>query len=83
MTGNSNPFERKLDARLWLAQEVGRRLRAAREAGGWSQQEVADDVGITRSHIANLEAGRRLLPSLESLYELAASLCVNPKDLLP
>jgi transcriptional regulator with XRE-family HTH domain len=42
-----------------LLRSVGRRIREARAAAGLSQQQVASRVGMTRSSVANLEAGRQ------------------------
>lgn len=78
-----NPFEYRANARRWLSSEVGERIRSAREAGGWTQQEVADETSISRAHLANLESGRGFVPSLDVLYEIAASLNVDAKELLP
>jgi len=42
-----------------LQRRVGARVRAARAAEGLSQEQVAQRVGMARSSIANLEAGRQ------------------------
>lgn len=44
-------------------QALGSLLRTARERCGLTQQAAADLAGISRSHLANLEAGRHT-PSL-------------------
>lgn len=46
-------------------QELGRRLRAAREASRLTQDEVAVKLGLSRSAIAQLELGKRAVTSLE------------------
>ncbi|MEI4272328.1 helix-turn-helix domain-containing protein [Klenkia sp. LSe6-5] len=38
--------------------DVGAFLRRARERQGLSQQELADDLGINRRYVYELEAGR-------------------------
>lgn len=45
--------------------EIGRRLRAARDNHGLTQQEVADEVGIPRTAVVQIEAGNRTVSSLE------------------
>ena len=45
--------------------ELGRRLRAAREARGLSQLVVADALGLPRTAVTQLEAGRRSVSTLE------------------
>jgi transcriptional regulator with XRE-family HTH domain len=42
-----------------LLRQAGIRVRAAREAAGLTQAQVAKRVGLTRSSLANLEAGRQ------------------------
>ena len=39
-------------------------LRALRESRGWTQERAAEEMGITRVHLADLETGRRRI-SLE------------------
>lgn len=51
-------------------EELARRLRAARENAGLTQQEVAEQVGVTRLAIVRIEAGKRAVNSLE-LAEMA------------
>ena len=46
-------------------EELGRRLRAAREACGMTQDEVARDLGVSRSTIAQIELGNRPVTSLD------------------
>jgi Zn-dependent peptidase ImmA (M78 family)/DNA-binding XRE family transcriptional regulator len=50
--------------------ELGRRIRVAREAGGLTQDQVAEHVGIARSAVTQIEAGRRSVSSVE-LVKLA------------
>jgi DNA-binding XRE family transcriptional regulator len=47
-------------------------LRERREALGMTQQHVADGIGLSRSQIANIEAGRGI--SAEALVAYAAVL---------
>lgn len=51
----------------------GEWLRAQREAAGLTQQELADAAIMTRSHIAHIEAGRRV-PSKEDARRLDGAL---------
>lgn len=55
------------------AQELGRRLRVARDAAGITQHAAARQLGLTRGAVAQLEAGQRApnslhLVSLARLY---------------
>lgn len=39
--------------------EVGRLVRQARKARGLRQSDLADRIGLTRTSVVNLEAGRQ------------------------
>ena len=45
--------------------ELASRLRAAREARGLSQQHVAEELGLPRTAITQIEAGNRSVSTLE------------------
>jgi|SRR5579885_478564 Zn-dependent peptidase ImmA (M78 family)/transcriptional regulator with XRE-family HTH domain len=45
--------------------ELGRRLRRAREACGLTQEEVAEQMGISRPTVAQMELGKRAVNSVE------------------
>ena len=48
---------------------VGKKLKSARKEAGFTQQQVADRIGLTRVSITNLEAGRHA-PSLWLLHKM-------------
>jgi transcriptional regulator with XRE-family HTH domain len=56
-----------------MSTAYGNWLRQQREAAGLTQQQLADLALMTRSHIAHIEAGRRL-PSLDDARRLDAAL---------
>ncbi len=60
---------------------LGTRLKAARKAKGWTQQDLADKAGLTPAFLSYLENGTRS-GSLESLLKLAEALNVEPEQLL-
>jgi transcriptional regulator with XRE-family HTH domain len=64
------------------AVEVGQRIRAAREARGWSQGELAARLDRTQTAISYWEAGRRAL-GIDDLVAVAAVLGVSTSTLLP
>lgn len=64
------------------ASQVGAAVRAHRTARGWSMRELARRTGVSQPFITKLERGDQL-PSIPTLYELAAALEVNPSALLP
>lgn len=43
-------------------QEFGKRLAAARMAAGLTQTQFGEQIGLSRSSIANMEAGRQRIP---------------------
>jgi Zn-dependent peptidase ImmA (M78 family)/DNA-binding XRE family transcriptional regulator len=62
-------------------QELGRRIRAAREACRLTQDEVAARLGVARPTIVQIEAGNRTVSSLE-LDRLAYLLGQDIRDFL-
>ena len=66
---SADKFARDLD--------TGRRLKAIREAHGWSQRELAKRAGITNSAISMVEQGQ-VSPSVQSLARILAAF---PMDL--
>src|SRR5574342_274955 len=66
-------------ARFYI--EVGRRIRAARAEAALTQAELAARLGMTRSSIANLEAGRQRIP-LHQFVVIATNLGAEPSHLL-
>ncbi len=62
------------------ATELGRRIRKIRENRGFTQQDLADFLGIPRPAIVQIEAGNRSLDSVE-LMKLSKELGFDPKDL--
>lgn len=55
-------------------------VRATREQRGWSQQELAQRSGLSRTGISAIEAGR-LIPSTAAALALAAAFCCRVEDL--
>ncbi|MGA2085539.1 MAG: helix-turn-helix transcriptional regulator [Terracidiphilus sp.] len=60
----------------------GAMLAAARQKCRVSQEALAEELGLTRTSITNIEKGRQPL-QLHSLYLVAQSLSLDVKDLLP
>jgi transcriptional regulator with XRE-family HTH domain len=60
----------------------GRRVRAARRAAGLTPTGLGGLVGLSRSSIANLEAGRQRVP-IHVIWNLSAALGVPVRDLVP
>ncbi|MGI8587196.1 MAG: helix-turn-helix domain-containing protein [Chloroflexia bacterium] len=62
--------------------KLGERLKALRKARGWTQENLAEVSGLTRSHISRLERGDIELPSRARLLRLADALGTTADDLL-
>ncbi|MET8089477.1 helix-turn-helix transcriptional regulator [Micromonospora sp. NPDC005220] len=74
MTGTSD------DAIDRFYQDVGRRVREARMRAGVTQAALALRASMTRSSIANIEAGRQRI-AVHVLVLVAGALDVDPKEL--
>jgi len=61
--------------------QMGRRLKALREAQGLSRQALAELAGISRESVRLLEAGR-FDPTLGMLTKLARALKTTLPDLM-
>ena len=57
---------------VWIAGELGRRLRKARLAAGWTQEELAERSGISLSSLKRLESQGK--GTIDRLLQVAASL---------
>lgn len=60
---------------------LGLRIKTMRKARGFTQQKLAEMVGVSRTYIQTLESNRRL-PSMKLLQNLARALDVNLSDLV-
>lgn len=55
------------------ARELGIKIRGLRRAGGWTLEDLARSIGLSKSAISQIENGRTE-PSLQTLRRLAAAL---------
>lgn len=67
---------------LQVYQAVGERIRAERKKLKITQDELASQVGLTRTSITNLEKGKQKL-LLHTLVQIADYLGTSPARLLP
>ena len=74
-----SPRERSRDQAI--AASFGRRVRAARQAAGLSQEALAEAAGLHPTFISNVERGYRV-PSVPTLLRLANGLKIDPGDLV-
>lgn len=62
--------------------EIARRIRMVREARGLSQATLATRLGISRTSMVNIEAGRQQSP-VDRLYAIALVLNCDIDVLMP
>ena len=61
--------------------EIGQRIRKFRKAQGLSQEQLAEQIGISTTHMSHIETGNTKL-SLPVLVDIAATLHTTTDDLL-
>lgn len=61
---------------------TGQRIRAAREAKGWKQRQLAAALACAESYVCILETGVVANPGSEIITAIAQALGVTPNDLL-
>ena len=62
--------------------ELGLTISYYRKLKGLTQLQLANAVGLSRTHISNIEAPRiKTSLSLESLFDIADALDIQPRDL--
>lgn len=65
-----------------LYRRIGEQIREWRTKAKLTQGQLADAVGVLRTSITNIEAGRQKAP-LHVLYEICTVLGVEMTDILP
>ena len=60
---------------------IGQRIRKFRKAHSFSQEELAEKIGISTTHMSHIETGNTKL-SLAVLVKIALALEVNTDDIL-
>ncbi|MCB0402454.1 MAG: helix-turn-helix domain-containing protein [Flavobacteriales bacterium] len=79
----------KLDGEI--VEEIGEKLRVLRKNKKYSQQQLAEIIGVSRKHISDIEAGRgttllifvKLLKEFhkaDKLLEILSGSSISPKD---
>lgn len=70
------------EKRLRQFRELGLTISYYRRLKGLTQTQLADLVGLSRTHISNIEAPKvRTSLSLDSLFDIADALDVQVKEL--
>lgn len=66
----------------FLYKKIGERIRDRRTKAKLTQGQLADAIGVLRTSITNIEAGRQKAP-LHVLYELCTVLGAEMTEILP
>ena len=77
---NQYAFSVKQQSIEAVYKELGGRIVTARKAKNMSQEQLATDSGIDRSHMGFIEQGRRK-PTLSTLHKIAKSLVISLEQL--
>lgn len=64
-----------------FAAEFGARVRARRTQLGWTQEQLAEGVGLHFTYVGSVERGERNI-SLKNIIRLASALGVDPGSLV-
>ncbi|MDB5715669.1 MAG: transcriptional regulator [Sphingomonadales bacterium] len=64
-----------------IRSRLGKNVRRLREAKGWSQEAFADEAGIHRTYVSDIERGARN-PTILVVERLAVPLGVKAGSLL-
>jgi len=65
-----------------VKRDLGTVIRKLRTKRKWTQEQLAERAGLTRSYITLMESGKRGNPSLPAVKALAKALGVSVGDLL-
>ena len=61
---------------------IGKRIRRFRRNTGLTQEQLADRIHISTTHVGLVEVGRRRM-SLKTMQKVAKALGVKVRDLIP
>lgn len=65
-----------------LAIYIGEKIRIYRKQKGWTQQELGEEIGMSKNAIGNYEKGFRS-PKKDTLFKLANAFDISIDDLFP
>ena len=63
-----------------FAQQLGKRIRRARQMRGMTQSELADAAGVGANYVPRIERGE-MVPSVEAAWRVARALGVSLDEL--
>ena len=62
--------------------KLGERVRFLRQGKGWSQAKLAEESGVPKAYISDLENGEAGKPNIQYAYSIAVALDATLDDLL-
>lgn len=62
--------------------KIGEQIQILRKRRGYTQESLAEIVGVSVTHVGHIEQGRRK-PRIDLLRKIADALGVRVKDLIP
>lgn len=62
--------------------KLGERVRFLRQGKGWSQAKLAEECGVPKAYISDLENGEAGKPNIQYAYSIAVALDVTLDELL-
>lgn len=68
----SKEYERGNNLKGKISMSMGAKIKQRRMKKGWSLQQVADEAGVSKAHIYELELNKVKNPSVEILKKLAS-----------
>ncbi len=64
------------------SEKLGSKIQRTRKSQGYSQEKLAELIGVSRTHMGHIEQGRKS-PSLELLEKIAKILKAKVSELIP
>ncbi len=61
---------------------LARKIQKIRQEKDWTQEKLAEKVGVSTTYIGYIETGYRI-PNLKMIYKIANALGVKVKDIFP
>lgn len=61
---------------------LGRKIQKIRKEKGFTQEKLAEKVGVSTTWIGYIETGYRR-PNLKMVYKIASALSIKVKDIFP
>lgn len=61
---------------------LARKIQNIRQEKDWTQEKLAEKVGVSTTYIGYIETGYRI-PNLKMIYKIANALGVKLKDIFP